>query len=153
MEAVVASGEQPQVAKIAISPLPIAAPLCRRLVTDALRRWGLEELIHDAQVVATELVTNAIATSAPADSDVTLRLRRDRGSLVIEVGDQAEAVPVLQQTTFYVEYGRALSVLASLSTFWGLRQGAGGKGHVGGAASCRLRGRGGAASSATGGSP
>ncbi|MFF7352170.1 ATP-binding protein [Streptomyces filipinensis] len=121
-----ASGEQPQVVQIAISPVPIAAPLCRRLVTDALRRWGLEDLIDDAQVVATELVTNAIATSAPADSDVTLRLRRERSSVVVEVGDQAEAVPVLQQAAISVEYGRALSVVTSLSTFWGLRQGAGG---------------------------
>ncbi|ROP46801.1 ATP-binding protein [Streptomyces sp. PanSC9] len=121
-----ASGEQPQIVQIAISPVPIAAPLCRRLVTDALRRWGLEDLIDDAQVVATELVTNAIATSAPADSDVALRLRRERSSLVVEVGDQAEAVPVLQQAAFSVEYGRALSVVTSLSTFWGLRQGAGG---------------------------
>ncbi|MFJ8029056.1 ATP-binding protein [Streptomyces sp. NPDC096032] len=122
-----ASGEQPQVVKIAISPVPIAAPLCRRLVTDALHRWDLDDLIDDAQVIATELVTNAIATNAPADSDVTLWLRRDRGSLVIEVDDQAEAIPVLPQAAFSVEYGRALSVVASLSTFWGLREGAGGK--------------------------
>ena len=121
-----ASGEQPQIVQIAISPVPIAAPLCRRLVTDALRRWGLEDLIDDAQVVATELVTHVIATSAPADSDVALRLRRERSSLVVEVGDQAEAVPVLQQAAFSVEYGRASSVVTSLSTFWGLRQGAGG---------------------------
>ncbi|MEU6064046.1 ATP-binding protein [Streptomyces sp. NPDC047082] len=122
-----ASGGQSQVVKITISPVPIAAPLCRRLITDALRRWGLEELIDDAQVVVTELVSNAIATSAPDDTDVTLRLHREQGSLVVEVGDQAEAVPVLHQAACYVEYGRALSVVASLSTFWGLRQGVGGK--------------------------
>ncbi|WP_369362982.1 ATP-binding protein [Streptomyces sp. CG4] len=100
---------------------------CRRFVIDTLYRWGLLGLVADVQLVVGELVTNAVAASAPDGTDVTVCLRAEQGSLLIEVGDQVEALPVLHRPTLQGRRGLGLPLVASMSTRWGIRQEAGGK--------------------------
>ncbi|WP_435642656.1 ATP-binding protein [Streptomyces sp. H49] len=88
--------EYVHVVDVALPTEPSTAPLARRFVTDALGRCSAPSLVEDAEVVVSELVTNAVTASA-GDTDVSVRLRREPGRLVLEVGDQVEALPVLRR--------------------------------------------------------
>src|SRR5216683_1067070 len=59
------------------------------LVRRRLRRWGLAELIPTAELLASELVTNAVRY---AQGSIALRLVRE-GGLVCEVLDDSAALP------------------------------------------------------------
>jgi hypothetical protein len=69
---------------------PEAARTARALVTDALRGWGRTDLLDDATLVVSELVTNALVHGSPP---VTIAVICET-DLVIEVGDAGRALPV-----------------------------------------------------------
>ncbi|MGH3416986.1 MAG: ATP-binding SpoIIE family protein phosphatase, partial [Actinocrinis sp.] len=58
---------------------------CRRLVRETLAGWELSALAETVELLVSELVTNAIQH---AGGEVRLRLQRDGGALLCEVGDR-----------------------------------------------------------------
>ncbi|GAA3008166.1 SpoIIE family protein phosphatase [Kitasatospora albolonga] len=94
----------------------------RRLAGHALRRWGLESLVDNTELMVSELVTNAIQH---ATRPVTLRLVRT-SVLRCEVGDDSALLPRARRAGPEDERGRGLQIVARCAERWGAtRLGAG----------------------------
>ncbi|MCX5360059.1 SpoIIE family protein phosphatase [Streptomyces sp. NBC_00124] len=96
---------------------PAAVSRFRAAVTEQLAAWGLEELSFTVELVASELVTNAIRH---ATGPVRLRLLRDR-ALICEVSDGSSTSPRLRRAKNEDEGGRGLFLVAQLTERWGTR--------------------------------
>lgn len=97
---------------------PTAAARARHLTETTLTGWGLEELAFTAELVVSELVTNAYRYGG--GTPLTLRLIRDR-SLVCEVSDSSSTAPHLRRARTTDEGGRGLFLVAQLTERWGTR--------------------------------
>ena len=103
------------------------APSCARLHAGAvLREWGLAELADTAELVVSELVTNAVqASTGPRDRPqlglpvVRVRLMSDRKLVMIEVWDTSTDTPILRQPESGEEAGRGLMLVEALCQRWG----------------------------------
>jgi serine phosphatase RsbU (regulator of sigma subunit) len=100
-----------------------SARRARMLVRRRLRRWGLADLIPTAELLASELVTNAVRY---AQGGIALRLVRE-GGLVCEVLDDSAALPRLRHASDEDERGRGLQVVSQLAQHWGARRTLSGK--------------------------
>ncbi len=107
-----------QVASWELPAEPAAAARARRLTEATLTGWGLEELAFTAELVISELVTNAYRYGG--GTPVTLRLIRDR-SLICEVSDSSSTAPHLRRARTTDEGGRGLFLVAQLTERWGTR--------------------------------
>ncbi len=95
----------------------------RRLIHTTLARWELRALAETAELVVSELVTNAVRYAIGP-----VRLRLLRGShLVCEVYDGSAALPRLGVTAVDAESGRGLQVVNYLAQRWGSRRTKSGK--------------------------
>jgi anti-sigma regulatory factor (Ser/Thr protein kinase) len=105
-----------------LAPLPTAIPCCRLHAVAVLKEWGLpRDLVEDAQMLVSELMTNALDASAvlPERPPITLRLLATGTSLVIEAWDQSPLDLEPCEADPGDECGRGLAVVAALSTRWG----------------------------------
>ncbi|WP_371482729.1 SpoIIE family protein phosphatase [Kitasatospora sp. NBC_00315] len=96
---------------------PSVVAHARQAVTRTLASWDLEHLAFASELVASELVTNAIRY---AGSPVDLRLIRDR-SLICEVSDPSQTQPHLRHARPTDEGGRGLFLVHQLTQQWGSR--------------------------------
>ncbi|MFE1291372.1 ATP-binding protein [Streptomyces sp. NPDC058751] len=93
-----------------------SARRARRLVTAQLGEWNLEELADTAELLVSELVTNALRhTRGPLR--LNLSLREDR--LVCEVEDTEPLGPVRREADADSEGGRGTELLDLLAESWG----------------------------------
>lgn len=83
----------------------------RRLVADTLASWHWQNLIDDAQLAVTELVTNA---ERHGTAPITLRLEPQANALLIEVTDASPSVPQPREPGDNGGFG--LTVTAALGT-------------------------------------
>ncbi|WP_256090573.1 ATP-binding SpoIIE family protein phosphatase, partial [Actinacidiphila rubida] len=95
----------------------------RRLTRRQLSAWGLERLSDTAELLVSELVTNAIRA---ASYEVELRLMRV-GKLLVEVSDDNHNLPQLQRAEADDTEGRGLALVSHLSRRWGTSRKAVGK--------------------------
>jgi PAS domain S-box-containing protein len=95
----------------------LVAPI-RKQVVDQLERWGLLEATFTAELVVSELVTNAIRYGAPP---IRLRLIHDASTLICEVSDTNHTAPHLRRAKTWDEGGRGLLLVAQLTQRWGSR--------------------------------
>ncbi|MFD8385841.1 SpoIIE family protein phosphatase [Streptomyces sp. NPDC059679] len=96
----------------------------RAHVSDQLTAWGLEDAVFTTELIASELVTNAIRY---AQSPIQLRLILEERSLICEVSDGSTTTPHLRRARTYDEGGRGLFIVAQLAERWGTRHGRHGK--------------------------
>jgi len=101
-----------------LAPKLTAAKRARSLIRRPLRQWGLTELIPQAELVVSELVTNAVRY---AQSKISLRLVLE-GGLFCEVLDDSAAPPRMRQASENGERGRGLQVVSQISQRWGTRR-------------------------------
>jgi serine phosphatase RsbU (regulator of sigma subunit)/anti-sigma regulatory factor (Ser/Thr protein kinase) len=97
---------------------PTSVRRARALVGIQMDKWGLQELAYTAELLVSELVTNALAHAA---GDVSLRLTLDH-VLVCEVFDDAATMPKLRIADDSDENGRGLRVVSQLAQRWGTRR-------------------------------
>ncbi|MFJ9175295.1 SpoIIE family protein phosphatase [Streptomyces sp. NPDC102360] len=116
--------EADDVAHWTFAPEPAEVPRARGLVRERLGRWGLRGISDSAELIVSELVTNAVC-HAPG-GPVQLRLVRS-GTLLCEVEDTEHALPTLLNAGPGDEFGRGLRVVARLSRAWGTSRTATGK--------------------------
>ncbi|MEU5902519.1 SpoIIE family protein phosphatase [Streptomyces venezuelae] len=90
----------------------------RELACDQLRDWDLERLCDTAELLVSELVTNALRYG---DGDIRLRLLLDR-TLVCEVWDASFVQPRRRRARDTDEGGRGLQLVGLLSAAWGSRR-------------------------------
>ncbi|MFF1339367.1 SpoIIE family protein phosphatase [Streptomyces sp. NPDC058290] len=107
-----------QVASWELPAEPTTAARARELTEATLTRWGLEEMAFTAELVVSELVTNAYRYGG--GTPLVLRLIRDR-SLICEVSDSSSTAPHLRRARTTDEGGRGLFLVAQLTERWGTR--------------------------------
>jgi serine phosphatase RsbU (regulator of sigma subunit)/anti-sigma regulatory factor (Ser/Thr protein kinase) len=117
-------GHQDLNAETAFAPEPTAVADARRFVRKTLTSWGLsgqDELVTDAVLLASELVTNAIVH---AGTPVQLTCRLDGANVEVAVLDRhpARVIPDPPGAAAEVERpsGRGLVLPAALSSSWGV---------------------------------
>lgn len=96
---------------------PSAVVVARARVGRQLTRWGLEELHFTVELIAGELLTNAIRYGEPP---VRLRLIK-ADALICEVCDGSSTAPHLRRARTDEEGGRGLFLVARLARSWGTR--------------------------------
>ncbi|MFF8190877.1 SpoIIE family protein phosphatase [Streptomyces bobili] len=101
----------------------LVAPI-RKQAVDQLARWELSEHSFTAELVVSELVTNAIRYGA---RPIRLRLIHDATTLICEVSDNSHTAPHLRRAKTFDEGGRGLLLVAQLTQRWGSRHTADGK--------------------------
>jgi anti-sigma regulatory factor (Ser/Thr protein kinase) len=89
----------------------------RELARKALTDWGLADHTDLAELIVSELTTNALRHGA---GPITVRLSyTSDGDLWTEVHDHAPTHPVVQEVTRESERGRGLPLLVALSHLYG----------------------------------
>jgi len=108
-----------------LAPLPTAIPCARLHAVNVLHEWQLpRELIADAELLVSELMTNALTASTSLDepAPIALRLLADRGRLVIEAWDHSPFDLDPFEAGHDSENGRGLVIVEALSQRWGSRR-------------------------------
>ncbi|MEU7423066.1 SpoIIE family protein phosphatase [Streptomyces sp. NPDC040750] len=106
---------------------PEALTQARHMVRAAVRAWGARERADEIELVADELITNALMhTEGPAI--VTLRaLENGERRLRIEVEDSSSALPRRREAGEDGVSGRGLLLVDRLADIWGVEARGGGK--------------------------
>lgn len=104
----------------------------RRLVTARLRQWGHEPAFMDeAALVISELTTNAVLH---AESSFSIVVRARDSRLYIAVQDKRPLTTLAREQGLTVQPGHGLSIVDTLCTCWGVKEGVdedgGGEGKV-----------------------
>lgn len=109
-----------------LAALPSAVPCARLHARHLLREWGLDRLAATAELLTSELVTNAVQAMAGQEeqSAVGLRLSADHVRVLIEVWD-ADPRPLAprypgkdEAPAPDAEGGRGLFLVSALSARW-----------------------------------
>jgi anti-sigma regulatory factor (Ser/Thr protein kinase) len=120
---------------LSFAALPTAPACARGHVRSVAHEWGLPGLAETAELLASELVTNAVQAynrsnlrGHPAITPVIrLRLVSDGLSIAIYVWDACDEMPVRQCAGPDEIGGRGLLLVESLGKDWGAYREAGGK--------------------------
>ncbi|MEU6574498.1 SpoIIE family protein phosphatase [Streptomyces sp. NPDC046805] len=96
---------------------PAVVAESRTLATRQVQAWGLDEAAFEAELVTSELVTNAIRYGR---APIQLRLIRGR-TLICEVSDASSTSPHLRHAADTDEGGRGLFMIAQIAERWGTR--------------------------------
>lgn len=114
-----------------LGALPSAVPCARLHTRQVLWEWGLSSVIEAAELIVSELVTNAQRASAgltgsrydgrwaPGTPPIRLWLNTDHELLLIQVWDGDDRLPEPRGLDPESESGRGLLLVGSLSTDWG----------------------------------
>jgi anti-sigma regulatory factor (Ser/Thr protein kinase) len=96
-----------------------AARQARQVTREVLGAWRLGRLEDAAQLIVSELVSNAVRHARPHGPAVGLRLCVTGGALRIEVHDGDPRPPRLRAAAPLAESGRGLLILDALTSAWG----------------------------------
>ncbi|MEU5013235.1 ATP-binding protein [Streptomyces sp. NPDC021749] len=111
-----------------LDPHVRAVPQARRIIRTELVRWGLPEHVEIAELLVSELVTNALQHARGP-----LRLRMSHSpvyrTLRCDIADGSPSAPPAPRRPARAdeEHGRGLHLVDQLSTRWGARRTAAGK--------------------------
>lgn len=110
---------------LAAQPASVSAArrFVRKVLTDAAAPVGL---VDDAALVVTELVANAVL-HAGGPIQLLTAVAEDAASVRIEVADSSPVPPVLREYGTAASTGRGLTLVARLSTAWGVERADAGK--------------------------
>jgi CheY-like chemotaxis protein/anti-sigma regulatory factor (Ser/Thr protein kinase) len=104
-------------ATVDLGPQPADVPTARRFLTEQCRSWGCGDLLDDAQVVVTELVTNALLH---AGTSCELRAGLTDRALRLQVTDYGPGMPDPRAADDRAEHGRGLLLVSALCVAWGV---------------------------------
>ncbi|HKB36658.1 MAG TPA: ATP-binding protein [Gemmataceae bacterium] len=111
--------------ELVLNPGAESVKAAREFTAVTLRDWRLDDLVDEAVVVASELVTNAIrhgtrcTVSSAADPTVRLSWHRQADRIICVVTDGSDLPPVLEDADATAESGRGLQVVHALTAAWG----------------------------------
>jgi anti-sigma regulatory factor (Ser/Thr protein kinase) len=100
-----------------LEPTLQAPRIARRFVARELEALGYPQLVEDARLMASELVTNAL-TYVPG-KPLWVAIRRTVGSVVLEVWDGSPEPPVPQDPDLLAQGGRGFQVIDELGIRFG----------------------------------
>lgn len=123
--------EWPLVSELPLAALATAPGCARGHVRAVAHEWGLADLADTAELLASELVTNAVQASGrlrtPEIPVVRVWVTSDRESLIVGVWDACEDMPVRHHAGPEAIDGRGLLLVETLSKDWGTYRQAHGK--------------------------
>ncbi|MFB7895015.1 ATP-binding protein [Streptomyces xiamenensis] len=99
-----------------------SVPRARRLARSVLTDWTIDPDVTDrAELVISELVTNAIRVRVPGDRLVEMRLVRPHADqrLLLEVSDAGPGKPLVRVPDEDEPNGRGLLLVEALADYWG----------------------------------
>ena len=105
-----------------LGPIPTAVPCARAHTTQVLWEWGMSEMSDTAELIVSELITNAVTASRElADGPFPVRfwLLSNRKQVLILVWDANPNPPVRMYAAKDVEGGRGLMLVEAVSNRWG----------------------------------
>jgi len=123
--------EWPLLSHVELRALPGSVRSARLHTTSILHRWGLGGLADTAELLVSEIITNAVRASTPivrqqreteqAPGAQLLRfwLTSDQRSVLIQVWDSNHHGPVRKYVGSDAEAGRGLLLIETLSAQWG----------------------------------
>jgi anti-sigma regulatory factor (Ser/Thr protein kinase) len=125
----------PLITHLELGALSSAVPCARGHVRTVVHEWGLGLWADTAELLTSELTTNAVQASQRLEvrADlaivpvVRLWLLSDLSSLVVRVWDGNDQMPVPREVGLYEESGRGLMLVESLAVDWGVFREASGK--------------------------
>ena len=120
----------PRLIALALPGIPQSVPVARRQVRAALGSHGLGEYADDAEIITSELVTNAVQHACANGTQtigVTLTHAGSPAAVTVAVSDSSPHGPIRRDTPPGSEQGRGLQIVEALSAHWGWRQEDGGK--------------------------
>jgi anti-sigma regulatory factor (Ser/Thr protein kinase) len=112
-------------ATCALGPHPESVKAGRDFTRVTLRRWDMPDLTDLAELVVSELVTNAMRHGVPSarrlvgEQCVRLRLLAQAPFVMCMVTDPGRGIPVLRDSDLAAECGRGLTVVEACSERWG----------------------------------
>jgi len=109
---------------VLLPPLPTSVKLARQFVSSALGGRAGGEVVDDALLVVSELVTNAVVH---AGTDITVRVIRGEQVTRIEVADGSPEVPGLRIPSAGARTGRGLLLVEHFTQQWGVDRTGSGK--------------------------
>lgn len=126
---------------IRLAAVPTAVPCARAFVRRFARRWRLSAVCENAELVSSELVTNAVLATGVCDPSPTyamlaevavlvLRLSVVGSCLRIEVWDRSPELPVRHPPDDDSEHGRGLVLVDALTVRNGVSPAPDGTGKV-----------------------
>jgi anti-sigma regulatory factor (Ser/Thr protein kinase) len=93
----------------------MAASEARAFLRTALQTWALDGLGEITELLATELVTNAVMHG---EAPITLSVQA-HDAVRVEVTDQSAIEPALLSVADVLEHGRGIFIIDRLATRWG----------------------------------
>ncbi|MBD0694851.1 hypothetical protein BG452_17875 [Streptomyces sp. CBMA123] len=93
---------------------PESVAAARRFVGAQLREWGPSDLVDDAAVIVSELVTNSLKTGCQTRMLVGIRHPTDHIVRIL-VGDGSRSMPVMVQARPDATSGRGLAMVHRLT--------------------------------------
>ncbi|WP_375474755.1 ATP-binding protein [uncultured Jatrophihabitans sp.] len=107
---------------------------CQAADVRAARTWARDclqstpgvgpDLLDDAQLVVSELVTNAVQAGC---GTLTVEVRRESDGVRIAVTDDARGAPTMGSSATNVPHGRGLLIVATIARSWGVEHRPNGK--------------------------
>ena len=110
--------------------IPESVRIARLHVRAALGFHGLGEYADDAEIITSELVTNAVQhvrDDGTGTIVVTLARVLNPAAVTVVVSDSSSQGPIRRDTSADSDHGRGLQIVDALSDHWGWRQEDGGK--------------------------
>lgn len=104
-------------AAVDLGPRPADVPAARRFLAEQCRQWGCADLLGDAHIVVTELVTNAFLH---AGTRCELRAGLSDRALRLQVTDYGPGMPDPRAADDRAEHGRGLLLVSALCIAWGV---------------------------------
>ncbi|MDX3749079.1 ATP-binding protein [Streptomyces sp. AK08-02] len=108
-------------------------PRTRALAHAVLGEWGVsQDVLESAELVLSELVTNALRVPVPSDRLVGVRIARSlaEGLLRLEVSDAGSGRPEVRAPGDEETCGRGLLLVEALAHRWGVEERVGGIGKM-----------------------
>jgi anti-sigma regulatory factor (Ser/Thr protein kinase) len=103
---------------INLEPSSSAPAQARRVVRQVLAQVVPADVTHTAELLVSELVTNAITHGT---GTVTVSIDCTDQSLAVTVGDDSPEVPELQPECLMALGGRGLRMIDTLASAWGVK--------------------------------
>jgi anti-sigma regulatory factor (Ser/Thr protein kinase) len=115
------TGRWPLRSFLELGALPSAVPCARLHTRQLLWEWRLTALADSAELLVSEIMTNAIQVTQadPHGALVRLWLLADRARLLILIWDASPLPPVRVSTSADAENGRGLLLVETISARWG----------------------------------
>ena len=105
-------------AEVAVAADPRSAGVARRFLRETLAGWDAAFYTDAAELVLTELVTNAVLH---AKTDIVVRVDLARGGLRLEVIDRSPRQPIARHYSPEATTGRGLGLVDAVAKRWGVQ--------------------------------